>query len=593
MNDSREQHEPTQEFTDFLARDIKRTLRHHARFAPSPRVARARRLAVILGSALGTVAVLAIGLVFGTSTGYASAQVETDRQRDAMAVNAATLSTQLTELRFNLARARAELTSSAAGARAGLRATLEAASAELRTMEASLERIEGDLAQGHTEKTPARATTPRKTTPVTRALAATCNALALCADTTPAQQAIVTVELPAATARSTELLWNVLGVREFANGKLLVNDAGGRQLRLYDASLASSVVVLDSTSGTANSYGTRRVPLARFIGDSAMLPDVDAHALRIIDANGRVARSVALGDAPVQLTAPLYADEKGRVLFSGSLNWQLAGVGGDSMPIMRFDPTTRRIDTVGRVRSSGWPGGYLGLDGRLNRAVSWNPSPRLRLAGKSYDFEYAWLPGGPTPIVPEQNVWAVLNDGSIAIVRGHDYHIDWIRPDGRASTGAKLPFDWQALADEGKRQMLDSAYLHQFVTMRGTFRQRVLDTTILRSDSLAQRVKTFSYFLRGPKPRANLVPAAADGAAMPDADGNLWLLPSAPMDSTNPGLVYDVVNARGDLTMRVRIPADRAIGGFGKGGTVYLIAGDRANGFYIERTKVPALSARR
>jgi hypothetical protein len=585
MNESRDQHEPTQEFTQFLARDVARTLRHHARFAPSPRAMRARKLAVALGSALGTVAVLAIGLVFGTSTGYATARVETERQRDAMAVNAATISTQLTEVRFNLARARADLASSAIGARAGMRATLDAAGAELRRMEASLQRIERDLAQDHADSARTGVTPAPKTMPVKRAIAVTCNALSLCADTTPAQQTIVTVDLPAATARTTLDLWSVHGVREFANGKLLVNDDGGRQLRLYDASLGSSIVVLDT-----NAYGARRVPLVRFLGDSALLPDFAGRALRVIDANGRVVRSVPLGELAPQLSAPIHVDDKGRVLFSAA-SWRVAGA-ADSAPLVRVDLSTKRIDTVARLHGGLELDGYTTALSRYNGNVGWTVAPRAQVANQRYDLSWSWIPGaGTNPIVPDRNDWAVLTDGSIAIVRGHDYHIDWIRPDGRASSGSKLPFDWQALAADSKREMLDSAYLKHFVAnaKRSVLRQRldsarVGDSVTVRLDSL---VRTFSFFVRGRKARLEPFANAGGSAAMPDVDGNLWLLPTLPTDSTNRGLVYDVVNARGDLTMRVRLPADRGIAGFGKGGVVYLIAGDRTNGFYIERTKVP------
>ncbi len=51
-------------------------------------------------------------------------------------------------------------------------------------------------------------------------------------------------------------------------------------------------------------------------------------------------------------------------------------------------------------------------------------------------------------------------------------------------------------------------------------------------------------------------------------------------------LVYDVVNPTKGLFQRVRVPLDRSIAGFGKGGVVYLQSGDRTNGFYLERVKL-------
>jgi hypothetical protein len=52
--------------------------------------------------------------------------------------------------------------------------------------------------------------------------------------------------------------------------------------------------------------------------------------------------------------------------------------------------------------------------------------------------------------------WAVLSDGTIAIVRGADYHVDFIRPDGSKSATGKMAFDWKRLSDEDKFAIVDS-----------------------------------------------------------------------------------------------------------------------------------------
>ena len=82
-------------------------------------------------------------------------------------------------------------------------------------------------------------------------------------------------------------------------------------------------------------------------------------------------------------------------------------------------------------------------------------------------------------------------------------------------------------------------------------------------------------------------PSIRQGAATADLDGNLWILPNTSAQSRNGELVYDVVNVKGDFH-RVRLPVGRSIAGFGKGGVVFLLSGDRASGFYLERTRLPA-----
>ena len=48
----------------------------------------------------------------------------------------------------------------------------------------------------------------------------------------------------------------------------------------------------------------------------------------------------------------------------------------------------------------------------------------------------------------------------------------------------------------------------------------------------------------------------------------------------------DVVNAKGELFERVRLPVGRSIAGFGKDGVVYLVSGDGSVGFFIERSRL-------
>ena len=46
----------------------------------------------------------------------------------------------------------------------------------------------------------------------------------------------------------------------------------------------------------------------------------------------------------------------------------------------------------------------------------------------------------PLPVVDE---WAMVSDGSVALIRGRDYHIDWVNADGTRSSSPKIPFEWQ------------------------------------------------------------------------------------------------------------------------------------------------------
>ena len=92
-------------------------------------------------------------------------------------------------------------------------------------------------------------------------------------------------------------------------------------------------------------------------------------------------------------------------------------------------------------------------------------------------------------------------------------------------------------------------------------------------------------------PIADYAPPMRVNATMADLDDNLWILPRVSTLSKRGELIYDVVNSKGELFERVRVPLGRAIAGFGRGGIVYLTSGDMKNGYYLERSRLaPATS---
>jgi hypothetical protein len=68
-----------------------------------------------------------------------------------------------------------------------------------------------------------------------------------------------------------------------------------------------------------------------------------------------------------------------------------------------------------------------------------------------------------------------------------------------------------------------------------------------------------------------------------DADNSLWVLPSTAPEGNGVGLVYDVIDDRGVLRRRVRLPAGRSIAGFGRNGVVYLMSREGDGNWYVER----------
>ena len=208
----------------------------------------------------------------------------------------------------------------------------------------------------------------------------------------------------------------------------------------------------------------------------------------------------------------------------------------DSAPIVRGDFDMRRVDTIAMtqmaVQRTGayWLGG-----GRMAGITLLNP-----------------LPAG--------DEWTVLTDGTVALVRSHDYHIDWIHPDGTVTSTPKMPFDWKPISREVKQHLLDSL--------------------VQRADSFAAHPPD------GEKPWKSAAPFKAvdvndlpdfyppirPGQVKSDPDGNVWILPSTSTlsSASTPGLVYDVVNRNGEIFERVRLPEGRNLAAAGPHGVVYM-----------------------
>ncbi|MDB4878522.1 MAG: hypothetical protein JWM41_4968 [Gemmatimonadetes bacterium] len=591
MNDFNDPHTPTPEFLASLKHEVRRAYRADRQFE-TPRSARARRLGLVMGIAAGAVVTLTIGLVLGASTGYASAEVLDARQREVAATNLAT-KRQLAQLRLDLARSNYETVRHEVDAGSATPASLQLAKAEVDSMEANVSRVEFDLeANGANAPATPSGFTILRAFPMRTAIAAlTCGAASLAPQSAPAQQGIPVVSLATTAARTATTLGAVLGVRELPGGRLLVNDAGRRQIRIYDSTLANATVPIDSAAGSSSSYFATPSTITPYLADSTLFSNNAESTVLVLDRNGQVARALALptfqdGVTPFARNFPMphAADSKGRLLTESGFSVRgdpvthVARV-ADSTLILRADLDSRQVDVIGAKHTAG----------SANRSDP--PENGKRVVTSIIQP------------VPTEDSWSVLSDGTVAFVRGRDYHVDWIFPDGTKSSTEKLAFDWKRLTDEDKQKLVDSARVVYDSLMSIRNKRYAGPTTPNRADvgsDAAGRARSGggadpASGQQGSIQRMEFVPLSEipdyyppihRNASMPDADGNLWILPTTSAQSQHGELVYDVVNPKKGLFERVRMPLGRSIAGFGKGGVVYLQAGDRTNGFYLERAKI-------
>ena len=393
-------------------------------------------------------------------------------------------------------------------------------------------------------------------------------------------------------SKSAEPWSNIASVRALPGGRVLVNDVVGRKVVLLDSSLARVTIVADTTPATSTAYSGRFAGLIAYRGDSTLFVDPQSMSMMVVDPNGKMTRIMALprsqdaGALGGPLGGSAGLDARGRLVYRAPLQFFRGGPPApgaarpsqmptppESAAIVRVDLTTRQLDTVGLIRIP-----------KVNLQVSQDDKGNMRITSEV----------NPLPVVDD---WAVLPDGSIAFVRGQDYHVDFVNADGSKGSAPKIPFDWQRLSDEDKVAFIDSvkaarerlAAAQPAPTPAGAPAGKSA-APASSPDGGNQRV----VVQMGPdggrgggagfngQPQLNFVspselpdykPPFFANSVRADAEGNIWVR-TIPTKQIPGGPIYDVINHEGKLVDRVQVPANRTIIGFGPGGEVYLVSRD-------------------
>jgi hypothetical protein len=374
--------------------------------------------------------------------------------------------------------------------------------------------------------------------------------------------------IAAPDAHTTVNLADVSVVRALPGGKLLVNDTRRRLLLLVEPTLDRATVVLDSAAGATDGYGPRPGGLIPFRADSSLFIDPVGLSMYVITPAGKVGRVASIprsqdaGSLASTANGMPGMDLTGRLVYRASINPQRAMNGGmtvgqtpDSLEVVRLHMSSRKLDTAGFVRMAKFKITVTQSDGGMSVAAEMNPVQMI-------------------------DDWAVLSDGAIALVRGIDYHVDFLGANGLVA-GPKVPFEWKALTDEDKVALIDSVK-RTMTTPQGTANAPAAAGH--GGMTMGPGGHTLSAVtLVPPTALPDFMPAFNSGAARGDADGNLWIRTTARRAGAIGGPIYDVLDRTGKLIDRVQVPAGRSIVGFAPGGVVYLL-GREANGDVIERT---------
>jgi hypothetical protein len=159
----------------------------------------------------------------------------------------------------------------------------------------------------------------------------------------------------------------------------------------------------------------------------------------------------------------------------------------DSVPIVRVDFDTRTADTVTFVKVPRSDVSMTrGEDGGMRTTIRINP-------------------------LPQADDWALLADGTVAVIRVLDYHVDYYTPDGQHLVGGKLPYDWKRITDDDRTKLIDSIGV-------------LAKAAGARAGSMGPMRVAFEPIAAEKLP--DYYPPVRAGTSLADFQGNLWVLPS-------------------------------------------------------------------
>jgi hypothetical protein len=390
------------------------------------------------------------------------------------------------------------------------------------------------------------------------------------ASTTTAQSLPPVRQLGRILTKSPASVQSIASTRELPHGRVLVNDTAARRLYLFDSTLRGRMAVVDSIEAASNSYGDSRGGMIAYRGDSTLFASPSLVSMLVIDPAGR-AIPLAVGPTPVQMLflaggpfgSPGF-DSRGRLVYRGSArdlttprhpDTRSPYPERDSAPILGLNLITGKLDTIALFRI---PQEVV--------TITQGPIGTFRTTVRKH----------PLPTVDD---WAVLSNGSLAVIRGRDFHVDWVDQNGKASSTGKIPFPWRTLTENAKIAFMDSV---RFATDTAIAAQEIrLAERFKGTDNEPPEPIEPEYVSTSELP-AHL-PAFEPNSTRSDSDGILWIRTTQRIDGRP---VYYLVNRKGTVVDRVQLPSGRTIAGFGRNHTIYLAAVDPAGGVRLERARV-------
>jgi hypothetical protein len=359
-------------------------------------------------------------------------------------------------------------------------------------------------------------------------------------------------------ATSSEAFQAVPTLRALSDGHVVASDPVRRRVVVLDSALARPMVALAASNPPASAFPARGGTLFPWRGDTTLVLDAAGASFTILDGRGLVARVISVprasdvswlssnGTLAVTSYGPPGIDSLGHLGYrtfvqpSGYNQRTFVMSWPDSAPVLSVSFDTRKADTMAYIKI---------------------PTPAPTVNTTDIDgTRRSILMSKPFELADD---WAMLPDGTIAIIRWRDYHVDWVTQDHKRESSPKTAWNWVRMSDDDKSTLVDS-----------------LKTRNARADSVQNRFMAqmapagfkFAYetMTVAPSEVPDYPPPFIQRATRVDLDGRIWLLERGKYGQPSQGLVYDIIDRGGQIVDRVQAPPNAAVIGFGPAGAVYL-----------------------
>lgn len=358
------------------------------------------------------------------------------------------------------------------------------------------------------------------------------------------------------TAEFAEPFSRVSGLRELADGRVVVSDMREKLVQVIDLQRQTARTVSREGSGP----GEYAMPTSLFAmpNDQTLLVDMLNRRFLMIKPDGTPGETISPpqlggGGGPVTmggLVNARAADAQGRLYFQ-DLGIRPGGPSPDSVAILRWRPGETRVDTAAWVRGpqtnvSSTPAGGAGGGGGMRITV-----------GSSV----VWAP---------QDAWGVAADGRVARARPEPYQVVWYSGARSARGGPAVPYTPMRVTEADKRAYREqqAANPPTMIVMGGPGGggggARSVSPSSMPEPTFAET-----------KP-----PFTGQGAVLVSPEGEVWVQRTRPANDQTP--VYDVFDGSGRLVRKVALARESRVAGFGRG-SVYVVRTDEDGLEYLQR----------